>query len=141
MHPITSNVKPVPRIEEDFSSRDRQNGNSGRDEQSWPSIIHPRDEGTAKMGIKRSPSLIPHTGKHPFNAEPPLDLLMRHGFITPVPVHYVRNHGPVPTANWSEWTVEVCGLVESPTKFTMDQLIADFNSLEFPATLVCSSYR
>lgn len=40
--------------------------------------------------IQRSEDLIPLTGPHPFNAEPPATLLMQKGFITPNPVHYVR---------------------------------------------------
>ena len=38
------------------------------------------------------------TGKHPFNVEPPLPLLMAHGHSTPASIHYVRNHGKVPVA-------------------------------------------
>lgn len=81
------------------------------------------------------------TGKHPFNAEAPLPRLMHHGFITPVPLHYVRNHGPVPKADWSEWTIEVTGLVKRPVILTMEQLISEFPSREFPVTLVCAGNR
>lgn len=38
--------------------------------------------------------------RHPFNVEPPPDVLMARGFITPVSLHYVRNHGPVPKMSW-----------------------------------------
>ncbi|GMH31344.1 hypothetical protein Nepgr_033187 [Nepenthes gracilis] len=106
-----------------------------------PSILDSRDEGTADHWIERSPSLIRLTGKHPFNSEPPLTRLMHHGFITPVPLHYVRNHGPVPRARWDDWTVEVTGLVKRPRRFTMDQLVNEFLSREFPATLVCAGNR
>ncbi|KAI4307322.1 hypothetical protein L6164_030524 [Bauhinia variegata] len=105
------------------------------------SILDPRDEGTADGWIHRNSSLIRLTGKHPFNSEPPLPRLMHHGFITPVPLHYVRNHGPVPKGNWDDWTVEVCGLVKRPARFTMDQLVNDFPSVEFPVTLVCAGNR
>ncbi|KAJ1400601.1 Oxidoreductase, molybdopterin-binding domain [Sesbania bispinosa] len=105
------------------------------------SIFDPRDEGTLDHWIQRSPSLIRLTGKHPFNSEPPLSRLMHHGFITPVPIHYVRNHGPVPKARWEDWAVEVFGLVKRPAQFTMDQLVHDFPSREFPVTLVCSANR
>ncbi|XP_076955284.1 nitrate reductase [NADH]-like [Bidens hawaiensis] len=81
------------------------------------------------------------TGKHPFNSEPPLTKLMQHGFITPAQLHYVRNHGPVPNASWDDWTVEICGLVKRPACFTMAQLVRDFPSREFPATLVCAGNR
>ncbi|KAK8967488.1 hypothetical protein KSP40_PGU014246 [Platanthera guangdongensis] len=103
----------------------------------------PLDANTADRWIARHPSLIRLTGKHPFNSEPPLPLLMRHGFITPVPLHYVRNHGPVPgqTADLSTWTVEICGLVTRPAKFTVPDLARDFSSFQIPVTLVCAGNR
>ncbi|PSR99979.1 Nitrate reductase [Actinidia chinensis var. chinensis] len=106
-----------------------------------PSVSDPRDEGTSDNWVTRNPSMIRLTGKHPFNSEPPLTRLMHHGFITPVPLHYVRNHGPVPKATWETWTVEVTGLVKNPTRFTMDQLVSGFPTREFPVTLVCAGNR
>lgn len=105
------------------------------------SILDPRDEATADNWIERNPSMVRLTGKHPFNSEAPLNRLMHHGFITPVPLHYVRNHGPVPKASWDDWTVEVTGLVKRPMKLTMDQLVNEFQSREFPVTLVCAGNR
>lgn len=106
-----------------------------------PSVLDSRDEGTADNWIERNPSMVRLTGKHPFNSEPPLARLMHHGFITPVPLHYVRNHGPVPNASWDDWTVEICGLVKRPARFTLNQLINEFPSKEFPVTLVCAGNR
>ncbi|XP_043715008.1 nitrate reductase [NADH]-like [Telopea speciosissima] len=106
-----------------------------------PSILDLRDQGTADSWVERNPSLIRLTGKHPFNCEPSLTRLMHHGFITPAPLHYVRNHGHVPKGNWEDWTVEVTGLVKRPTRFTMDQLVNEFPSCEFPVTLVCAGNR
>ncbi|KAI6690866.1 hypothetical protein NL676_027694 [Syzygium grande] len=105
------------------------------------SVRDPRDEATADHWIERNPTMVRLTGKHPFNAEPPLARLMHHGFITPVPLHYVRNHGSVPRASWQDWTVEVTGLVKRPARFTMDQLATEFASREFPVTLVCAGNR
>lgn len=105
------------------------------------SVLDPRDDGTSDSWIKRNTTMVRLTGKHPFNSEPPLTRLMQHGFITPVPLHYVRNHGAVPRASWDDWTVEVTGLVKHPTKFTMDQLVNDFPSREVPVTLVCAGNR
>ncbi|OIW02416.1 hypothetical protein TanjilG_05009 [Lupinus angustifolius] len=105
------------------------------------SILDPRDEGTADHWVHRNASMVRLTGKHPFNSEPPLPRLMHHGFITPVPLHYVRNHGPVPKINWEDWTVEITGLVKRPTLFTMDQLVHQFPIREFPVTLVCAGNR
>ncbi|KAK3158319.1 hypothetical protein QOZ80_2AG0135570 [Eleusine coracana subsp. coracana] len=106
-----------------------------------PAVHDPRDEGTADAWIKRSPALVRLTGKHPFNGEPPMPLLMRHGFVTPAPLHYVRNHGAVPRADWATWTVEVTGLVRRPARLTMDDLVRCFEPVELPVTLVCSSGR
>lgn len=106
-----------------------------------PSIHDPRDERTLDSWIKRNPALIRLTGKHPFNCEPPLSRLMQYGFITPAPLHYVRNHGSVPRADWSTWTVEITGLVKRPARFTMDQLVHDFTPVEIPVTLVCAGNR
>ncbi|THU66226.1 hypothetical protein C4D60_Mb05t11910 [Musa balbisiana] len=105
------------------------------------SIHDPRDESTADSWIERNPSLIRLTGKHPFNCEPPLARLMHHGFVTPVPLHYVRNHGAVPKADWGTWTVEITGLVKRPVQLTMDELVRDFASVEIPVTLVCAGNR
>lgn len=106
-----------------------------------PSIHDPRDDATSDHWIERHPSMIRLTGKHPFNSEPPLNSLMHSGFITPVPLHYVRNHGAVPRASWGDWSVEVTGLVRRPRSFTMDQLVSEFSPREFPATLVCAGNR
>lgn len=105
------------------------------------SVFDPRDQGTADQWIERNPSMVRLTGKHPFNSEPPLNKLMQHGFITPAPLHYVRNHGPVPNATWEDWTVEICGLVKRPARFSMTQLVNEFPSREFPVTLVCAGNR
>ncbi|GAB4844858.1 Nitrate reductase [NADH] 1 [Ancistrocladus abbreviatus] len=140
--------RPLPLSSEDesFSSDDEtelgwkdaiQKGNSELE----PSILNESDKATADHWIERNPSMVRLTGKHPFNSEPPLTRLMHHGFITPVPLHYVRNHGPVPQAKWQDWTVEVTGLVKRPRLFTMDQLVNEFTSREFPVTLVCAGNR
>ncbi|XP_073021129.1 nitrate reductase [NADH] 1-like [Primulina eburnea] len=132
----------------DYSSSDEDD-----DENEWavhikkvnaevePSVLDSRDELTADNWVERNPSMVRLTGKHPFNAEAPLPRLMHHGFITPVPLHYVRNHGPVPKGTWDEWTVEVTGLVKKPMRLTMHQLETEFRSKEFPVSLVCAGNR
>ncbi|CAH1428905.1 unnamed protein product [Lactuca virosa] len=105
------------------------------------SVFDSRDQGTADQWIERNQSMVRLTGKHPFNAEPPLTKLMQHGFITPAPLHYVRNHGAVPNATWEDWTVEICGLVKRPARFNMTQLVNEFPSREFPVSLVCAGNR
>ncbi|XP_047342490.1 nitrate reductase [NADH]-like [Impatiens glandulifera] len=140
-------TKPPVVVYDDSSSDDEDDDNNytelikkGKLEIE-PSVLDSRDEATADNWIERNPSMIRLTGKHPFNSEAPLTRLMHHGFITPVPLHYVRNHGPVPKLSWEDWTVEVTGLVKRPGKFTMDQLVNDFASREFPASLVCAGNR
>ncbi|WVZ95375.1 hypothetical protein U9M48_041147 [Paspalum notatum var. saurae] len=59
----------------------------------------------------------------------------------PAPLHYLRNHGAVPKADWSTWTVEVAGLVKCPAKLTMEQLATKFEAVELPMMLVCASNR
>ncbi|KAK1558278.1 hypothetical protein Q3G72_000649 [Acer saccharum] len=133
-------------VEEDSSSDDEdkvdymdviRKGNSELES----SILDPRDEATADNWIERNSNMVRLTGRHPFNSEAPLPRLMHHGFITPVPIHYVRNHGPVPKASWDDWAIEITGLVKRPTRLTMDQLVNDFKSKEFPVTLVCAGNR
>ncbi|KAE9609005.1 hypothetical protein Lal_00020447 [Lupinus albus] len=146
-------ISPQPHIhfdnmDNDFSSDDENDDVANLNDliskgnaEIESSIYDPRDNGTSDHWIQRNTTLIRLTGKHPFNSEPPLPRLMHHGFITPVPIHYVRSHGPVPRINWDDWTVEVTGLVNRPTRFTMDQLVNNFPSREFPATLVCAGNR
>ncbi|RLN08354.1 hypothetical protein C2845_PM11G24430 [Panicum miliaceum] len=106
-----------------------------------PPVQDPRDEATSDAWVRRHPALVRLTGKHPFNSEPPVARLMAHGFITPAPLHYVRNHGAVPKADWSTWTVEVTGLVKRPARLTMEQLVTEFEAVELPVTLVCAGNR
>ncbi|CAM9239957.1 unnamed protein product [Chrysoparadoxa australica] len=44
----------------------------------------------------------------PYNAEPPPELLVDGGFITPKELFYVRNHLPVPDIDPEKYTLEVC---------------------------------
>ena len=90
--------------------------------------------------MPRHPSLVRLTGRHPFNCEPPLKDLMGAGFITPSSLHYVRNHGAVPKCEWATHTLTVDGLVDKPTTFTMDDLLA-MPAREIPITLVCAGNR
>jgi hypothetical protein len=60
------------------------------------STVDSKDNGTPDAWVPRHPELVRLTGRHPFNCEPTLPGLMKHGFVTPVSLHYVRNHGAVP---------------------------------------------
>ena len=103
-------------------------------------IAPPSSRSTPDEWVPRHPSLVRLTGRHPFNCEPPLKDLMGAGFITPSSLHYVRNHGAVPKCEWATHTLTVDGLVDKPTTFTMDDLLA-MPAREIPITLVCAGNR
>mmetsp|Transcript_30238 Transcript_30238/g.78184 ORF Transcript_30238/g.78184 Transcript_30238/m.78184 type:complete len:834 (-) Transcript_30238:53-2554(-) len=104
------------------------------------SEVDKKDEGTPDSWVPRHPDLVRLTGRHPFNCEPTLKDLMKHGFVTPASLHYVRNHGAAPRIQWSKHRVTVKGLVGKPRKFTMDE-IAALPSVTIPVTLVCAGNR
>ncbi len=108
------------------------------DMQSTPDY---RDQGTPDEWVPRDGRLVRLTGRHPFNAEPPIAIQNDHKFITPASLHYVRSHGAIPQIKWEEHTICVGGpFVSKPLELTMDQLTA-LPSLELPVTLVCSANR
>uniref|UniRef100_A0A2N9HH94 Nitrate reductase n=1 Tax=Fagus sylvatica TaxID=28930 RepID=A0A2N9HH94_FAGSY len=147
VRPFPSSPKKTVFTDGDLSSTEDEDENDYKelvkkgDSEVEPSILDPRDVATSDNWVKRNATMVRLTGKHPFNSEPPLTRLMHHGFITPAPLHYVRNHGPVPQATWEDWTVEVSGLVKQPARFTMDQLVNEFPTRELPVTLVCAGNR
>ena len=99
-----------------------------------------RDVRTPDGWIPRDGRMVRLTGKHPFNAEPPLDLLDT--FITPTNLHVVRNHNKVPKLSWDTHTLCIGGpLVTNPLKLSMDELVNTMPSLEFPVTLSCCGNR
>ncbi|KAF9306751.1 hypothetical protein BGZ74_003609 [Mortierella antarctica] len=111
-----------------------------KDDENSKVQLDPRDANTPDRWIKRHPELIRLTGKHPFNCEPPVPLLFSKGFITPTPIHYVRNHGPVPQLSWDTHVLSIEGLVNTEVALTMDML-AQLPSLTIPVTLVCAGNR
>lgn len=102
--------------------------------------VDQKDVGTPDDWVPRHPELVRLTGRHPFNCEPPLQRLRQHGFLTPVSLHYVRNHGPVPRAEWDSWSIEVSGLVARPCTLTMADLLA-LPRRTIPVTMVCAGNR
>ena len=109
-----------------------------------PTQVLDIDLKTPDAHVPRDPRLIRLTGVHPFNVEPPLTDLFNEGFLTSPELFYVRNHGPVPDvrdediANW-EFTIE--GLVDHPMTISLTQLIADYEQITCPITLVCAGNR
>lgn len=102
--------------------------------------IDAKDEGTPDKWIPRNPELLRNTGRHPLNCEPPMPKLMDSGFITPVSLHFVRNHGAVPKLNWNTHRIDITGLVDRPMSFTMDELLL-LPNVTIPVTLSCSGNR
>lgn len=106
--------------------------------------VLPEDLRTPDKHVPRDPRLLRLTGVHPFNVEPPLTDLWNEGFITTKDLHYVRNHGPVPLVHDEDvldWSFTVEGLVENPLSLTLRDLLADFEQLTYPITLVCAGNR
>ena len=102
--------------------------------------IDPKDKGTPDEWVPRHPDLVRLTGRHPFNCEPTLPDLMKYGFITPVSLHYVRNHGPAFRKVWNFHRLTVNGAVTGAKTFTMDEIVA-LPSITIPVTLVCAGNR
>jgi len=110
-----------------------------------------RDKNTADHWIPRDPSLIRLTGIHPFNAEAPTNMLVKpDSFITPAPLHYVRNHGAVPKLDWNTHQLHV----EYPThnqnnnlkmnsklSLAMNALLCVCPSVEVSMTMACAGNR
>lgn len=88
----------------------------------------------------RSPLLAPKS-QTPFNAEPPLALLVEN-FITPVEYFYVRNHLPVPDIDLKDYELEVeiesSGVKKS---FSMKDLKTKFEKTGVVAVVMCGGNR
>ncbi|OQO07240.1 Nitrate reductase [NADPH] [Cryoendolithus antarcticus] len=109
-----------------------------------PTAVLEPDKKTPDSWLPRDPRLIRLTGVHPFNVEAPLSDLYNDGFLTSPELFYVRNHGHVPRveeADIPDWEFTVEGLVENPLTITLRDLIADYNNVTYPITLVCAGNR
>nr|OQO29815.1 Nitrate reductase [NADPH] [Rachicladosporium sp. CCFEE 5018] len=109
-----------------------------------PTAVLEPDKKTPDSWLPRDPRLIRLTGVHPFNVEAPLSDLYNEGFLTSPELFYVRNHGHVPRveeADIPDWEFTVEGLVENPLTLTLRDLIADYNNVTYPITLVCAGNR
>ena len=109
-----------------------------------PKEILKEDLRTPDNHVPRDPRLIRLTGIHPFNVEAPLSALYDEGFLTSPELFYVRNHGAVPEvddAGIPDWEFSIEGLVKNPIIMTLRQLIADYEQITVPITLVCAGNR
>ncbi|WIA11609.1 hypothetical protein OEZ85_011714 [Tetradesmus obliquus] len=116
------------------------------DDPSWSfhesaAHVDPRDKATPDAWIRRNPHLIRLTGNHPLNAIPPAALLAERAFITPVSLHYVRNHGAVPRLEWQSHKVAIDGMVEHPAQLSMQQLLAMAPPATVTAYMACTGNR
>lgn len=102
--------------------------------------IDDRDKSSPDSWVPRHEALVRLTGKHPFNCEPPIGMLLDQGFITPVSLHYVRNHGKCPNLAWDQHRLSISGLVKKELTFTMEDLTA-LPKITIPVTLVCAGNR
>ncbi|XRB19461.1 nitrate reductase [Pseudoscourfieldia marina] len=103
-------------------------------------IVDERDAKTPDAWVKRHPDLVRLTGKHPFNVEAQLPQLIDYGWVSPVNLHFVRNHGAVPVLKWSEHTITVKGNVDKIITVTMDEL-ASMRTITFPCFMACAGNR
>ena len=109
-----------------------------------PKDILKEDLKTPDNHVPRDPRLIRLTGIHPFNVEAPLSALYDDGFLTSPELFYVRNHGAVPEVDddtISDWEFSIEGLVKNPITLTIKQLIAEYEQITVPITLVCAGNR
>lgn len=88
----------------------------------------------------RSP-LLTAKSQTPFNAEPPLSLLVQN-FITPTDFFYVRNHLPVPDINEEDYELEV-EIESSGAKktFSLSDMKTKFEKTGVVAVVMCGGNR
>lgn len=101
-------------------------------------VIDDADRASPDNWIPRNPNMIRLTGKHPLNAEYPLSDLYETGLITPNRLHYVRNHGPVPHLLWETHELDI---ENGKCKFSMDDLVNKFDSVNIAVALACDGNR
>lgn len=109
-----------------------------------PTDILKEDLKTPDNHVPRDSRLIRLTGIHPFNVEAPLSALYDEGFLTSPELFYVRNHGPVPEvddASIPDWEFTIEGMVKHPVTITFKQLLAEYEQITVPITLVCAGNR
>jgi len=61
--------------------------------------------------------------------------------VTPIDHFFTRSHAPVPQIDPSTWRLEVGGLVESATSFSLEELRRACPQRHVTATLVCAGLR
>ncbi|KLJ13553.1 nitrate reductase (NADH) [Blastomyces silverae] len=100
--------------------------------------IDEADQFTPDNWVPRSDALIRLTGKHPFNSEPPLNMLYDAGLITPNKIHFVRNHGSVPHLRWQTHRLDV---ENGKLVLPMEELKDEFDAINIPVLIACDGNR
>ncbi len=87
-----------------------------------PATLSPSPTATQQYTSVAPPGERRVLSANPPNYESPLHLVK--GFLTPVPLHFVRTHDPVPRLRLEEWRLRVEGnAVERPVELTFGDLL------------------
>ncbi|OTA99380.1 hypothetical protein M426DRAFT_16503 [Hypoxylon sp. CI-4A] len=99
-------------------------------EESWAIVLK-----------EKSPNML-HLLQFPYNGEPPKRLVTA-APVTPNPLHFIRNHGGIPSIDPSAWFLRLDGLVKEPKKLTLSDLQDEsrFPRMERLVTIQCSGTR
>ncbi|KAI1177071.1 sulfite oxidase [Nemania sp. FL0916] len=99
-------------------------------EESWDIVLKEKD-----------PNML-HLLQFPYNGEPPKRLVTEHD-VTPNPLHFIRNHGGIPSIDPTAWFLRLEGLVKTPKKLTLSDLqdTTRFPRMERLVTIQCSGTR
>ncbi|KAI0836448.1 molybdopterin binding oxidoreductase [Hypoxylon sp. FL0890] len=99
-------------------------------EESWAIVLK-----------EKSPDML-HLLQFPYNGEPPKRLVIAQP-VTPNPLHFIRNHGGIPSIEPSAWFLRLDGLVKEPKKLTLADLQDEsrFPRMERLVTIQCSGTR
>lgn len=118
----------------------------GDDYKAWHAAIGGElktvaDDSWATVLKEKHPDML-HLLQFPYNGEPPKRLVTSKA-VTPNPLHFVRNHGGIPSIDRDKWTLDLDGLVANPKSYTLDDLMDEskFPRLEKLVTIQCSGTR
>jgi sulfite oxidase len=94
--------------------------------------VHAQDTGSESDLIVRTAM--------PRNAEPPIEKLIEH-WITPESAFFVRCHGTTPKLDESKVRLEIDGLIQKPTVYSVQELGQQFKATSVTATMTCAGNR
>ncbi|KAI0442682.1 sulfite oxidase [Xylaria telfairii] len=99
------------------------------------------EESWAIVQKEKHPNML-HLLQFPYNGEPPKGLVTEHD-VTPNPLHFIRNHGGIPSIDPESWFLRLEGLVKEPKKLTLADLQDEsrFPRMERLVTIQCSGTR